>query len=105
MKHMNLQQLYRKRKEIESRIFKLEMAWAFLSLILFIECYFFSKGNYVPITLAPCLIGCFLVVLPLLMEARGELFKTLKEMDELLKHITNVREKMKAHWRKGEQHD
>lgn len=97
---MNLQQLYHKQKEIESRIFKLEMAWAFLSLILFIECYFFSKGNYVPITLAPCLIGIWLVVFPLYIMARGELFETLKEMDELLKHIAGVREKMKAHWGK-----
>ena len=99
---MTLQQLYRKRKEIEARIFKLEMAWVFLSAVLFIECYFFSKGNYVPITLAPCLIGIWLVVFPLHIMARGELFETLKEMDELLKHITNVREKMKAHWREDE---
>ena len=102
---MTLQQLYRKRKEIESHIFKLELAWVLLSLALFIECYFFSKGNYVPITLAPCLIGIWLVVFPLHIMARSDLFKTLKEMDELLKHITNVREKMKAHWRRNETSD
>lgn len=102
---MTLQQLYGKRKEIESRIFKLEMVFVFLNLILFIECYFFSKGDYVPITLAPCLIGIWVVVFPLYIMARGELFETLKEMDELLKHITNVREKMKAHWSKDGQHN
>lgn len=102
---MTLQQLYRKRKEIESRIFKLEMAWVALCLPLVIEMFWFSKGDYVPFTLAPCLIGCWVVVFPLHIMARGELFKTLKEMDELLNHITNVREKMKAHCRKDEQHD
>lgn len=50
-----------------------------------------------PLTTIPFLVG-YGVVLLLEIEARGELFETLREMDELLKHITKVREKMKAHW-------
>ena len=96
---MTLQELYRKQKEIESRLVKLDIIGFLVCLPLIVEMFWFSKGDYVPMTLMPCLIGFWCVVFPLECMARGELTETKKELSEVLKSISSVREKMKAHWK------
>ena len=97
---MNLEELYLKRKALK---FTLEVKVNFLLQSVFalptiIEVMFFLENNHRIPTTTPLLFGWWFIFLPISMHYRGELIKTEKEMSDLLSHITNVREQMKAHW-------